>query len=224
MNNSNKNFLIFWIISSIFLLTILLPKYNEAISVEPVVEVITVTPTSIPTPTLAPTPTCTPIPTPTPEPTPTPTPASIYAELIDNLTDYEKELICRITVRECIDQDVPGQRAVIEVILNRVISDAWPNTVEGVLSQGSKTGVLQFATWPIKHWAKEEEIEAMMETLELVRTSADLILPHTDYVYFATKEQSYAKNYIAIQDHHFGTELNSSFDLEEWLKHNELTN
>jgi len=153
-----------------------------------------------------------------------PVAANIYTELIDNLTDYEKELICRIAVRECIDQDVPGQRAVIEVILNRVISNEWPNTVEGVLSQGSKTGVLQFATWPIKHWAKDNEIAAMMETLELVRTSTDLILPSTDYVYFATKEQTYAKNYFAIQDHHFGTGLNSSFDLEEWLKHNELTN
>ena len=179
--------------------------------------------------------------TPTPTPTPTPAPAeiakerkltfqeqmmiplieeqlakrakkNIYTDIIDSFDEYEVDLICRIAVRECIDQPIDGQRAVIEVILNRMISPAWPNTLEGVLSQ--KT---QFETWPIRHLAKQKDIDAMKETLELVRTEKDLILPHTDYVYFSTKRQSYAKNYVKIEGHNFGTDLTSDFDVEEWF-------
>lgn len=48
---------------------------------------------------------------------------SRYAETIDGLTEYEKDLICRIAFREAGNQCEEGQRAVMEVILNRVESD-----------------------------------------------------------------------------------------------------
>ena len=40
-----------------------------------------------------------------------------------------------VTFREAGNQSVEGKRAVIEVILNRVKTDVWPDTVELVLSQ-----------------------------------------------------------------------------------------
>ena len=133
-----------------------------------------------------------------------------YTELIDSLTDYEKELVCRITIRECIDdQPLEGQRAVMEVIFNRVLSAGWPSTVEKVLSQKG-----QFATWDIRHWPSASDVEKMMEVLEIVRTANDIMLPNTEYVFFATSEHpEYAKNYIQIQDHHFGTSLSSTYVL-----------
>ena len=83
----------------------------------------------------------------------------------------------------------------------------------------------QSATGEIRAWVTDEQLIVMMDVLELVRTSEELILPSTDYVYFAMSEHpSYAKNYFAIQDHHFGTGLDSSFNLKEWLKTHELTN
>lgn len=66
---------------------------------------------------------------------------SIYADLIDELNKEEKIMICQITFREAGNQPVEGKRAVIEVILNRVNSEYWPDTVEDVLSQNR-----QFAT------------------------------------------------------------------------------
>lgn len=66
---------------------------------------------------------------------------SIYADLIDELNEEEKIMICQITFREAGNQPVEGKRAVIEVILNRVNSEYWPDTVEDVLSQNR-----QFAT------------------------------------------------------------------------------
>lgn len=48
---------------------------------------------------------------------------SIYADKIDELEDYEKVLICQITFREAGNQSIEGKRAVIEVILNRVMDD-----------------------------------------------------------------------------------------------------
>ena len=133
-----------------------------------------------------------------------------YTELIDNLTDYEKELVCRITIRECIDQELNGQRAVMEVIFNRVLGAGWPSTVEKVLSQKN-----QFKTWEIRHWPSAQDVEEMMTTLDIVRNATDMILPNTEYVYFATHKQTYAKNYIHIQGHYFGTSLDSDYVLTE---------
>ena len=144
-----------------------------------------------------------------------PIPTNPYTELIENLTDYEKELICRITVRECIDEPIEGQRAVIEIIFNRILSSEWPNTVEKVLSQKG-----QFATWAIRDLVTEKQIKQIEEVLEIVKNDNELMLPDLDYVFFSTKRQKYAKNYITIKrkntnttGHNFGTSLDSSFVL-----------
>ena len=59
---------------------------------------------------------------------------SLYADTIDELTDYEKDLICRIAWLEAGNQSMEGKRAVVEVILNRLMDPIWPSTIEGVLS------------------------------------------------------------------------------------------
>lgn len=66
---------------------------------------------------------------------------SIYADIIDKLNEEEKIMICQITFREAGNQPIEGKRAVMEVILNRVNSEYWPDNVEAVLSQNG-----QFAT------------------------------------------------------------------------------
>ena len=197
--------------------------------------------TKIPTPTLSPTPTPTPQPTPTGvleesktvvitcpddsimidlvgrlleekavEEIPEPTPANPYAEMIDNLTEYETLILCQIVVKECIDEPLDGQRAVIEVIFNRVLSTLHPNTVEKVLSQKG-----QFSTWPYRNYAKEKDIETIKGVLQIVHDSDYVILPNLDYIYFSTKKQKYAKNYVTIQGHNFGTDLSSTYVLTE---------
>jgi len=123
-----------------------------------------------------------------------------YIELIDSLTEYEKELLYKITFAEAGNQEAEGQRAVIEVILNRVLSDNFPNTVEGVLSQPH-----QFSTWSKRNKIKKENQDMIVEILELVYVE-EPILPSIEYVFFDGKKHTkYATNYIKIQDHWFGT-------------------
>lgn len=120
---------------------------------------------------------------------------SPYIELIDNLTEYEKYLIYQITFAEAGNQTMEGQRAVIEVIFNRVLSDKFPNTVEGVLSQKG-----QFSTWKMRD--SVEHNAQQVEALQLVYTEAPQL--ESNYLIFSTKQQSYGKNYIKIDDQWFG--------------------
>lgn len=118
-----------------------------------------------------------------------------YVEIIDNLTEEEKELLLKITFAESGNQEIEGQRAVIEVILNRVISDKFPNDVISVLSQKG-----QFSTWKLRNKVSnnEDQVTALQEVYE-----NEPILS-SDYLYFSRGKQSYAKDHVKIQDHWFG--------------------
>lgn len=122
-----------------------------------------------------------------------------YIDIINNLTEYEKELIYKITFAESGNQEEEGQRAVIEVILNRVISKDFPNTVESVLSQPH-----QFATWGIRNKVRQTDQDRIINILELVAIETP-VLPNLEYVFFARgKQTKYATDFIKIQDHWFG--------------------
>lgn len=123
-------------------------------------------------------------------------PLSPYYELIANLTDNEKYLIYQITYLEAGNQSMEGQRAVIEVILNRVLSDKYPDTVEGVLSQSG-----QFVTW--KNRNAKSHNEEQEKALELVFTEQPVLT--LDYMMFSMDPFSWGRNYVKIGDHWFGT-------------------
>lgn len=125
-----------------------------------------------------------------------PEPLSPYADLINGLTDDEKYLIYQITYLEAGNQSMEGQRAVIEVILNRVLSDKYPNTVQGVLSQSG-----QFTTW--KNRNAKSHNEEQEEALELVYTEQPVLT--LDYMMFSRGKFSWGRNYVKIGDHWFGT-------------------
>lgn len=70
-----------------------------------------------------------------------------YAEAVEVITEPSEEppaeaysasdldLLAAIVYAEAGDQDFIGQRLVADVVLNRVASPAWPNTVSGVVYQ-----------------------------------------------------------------------------------------
>lgn len=120
-----------------------------------------------------------------------------YTDLINNLTEEEKDLICRITYREAGNQNQEGQIAVIEVILNRVIDPTFPYNVEGVLSQSG-----QFSTWGGRGSVTEEQINGIYPLFDIIKESETTVL-NGNYVYFDGVQHSYGKNYIKIQDHWF---------------------
>lgn len=85
---------------------------------------------------------------PTTEPTAEPEPAPVrnerYAAI--EISEEEIEELAQVTFAESSNQCAEGQQAVVEVVLNRVLHDAFPDTVHGVLHQGEHTTVPQFST------------------------------------------------------------------------------
>lgn len=113
------------------------------------------------------------------------------------ISDEEYVELCQIVAAEAQTQSLDGQKAVVEVIFNRVLSPEWPNTVHDVLSQKG-----QFATWRMRN-AKWVEPDIVVEAIASVVTNGRQVLPDTEYVYFDRKGVNGRKK-IRIQDHVFG--------------------
>ena len=114
-----------------------------------------------------------------------------------DISDEEYIELCQIVAAESQTQSLEGQKAVVEVIFNRVLSPEWPNTVHGVLSQKG-----QFATWRMRT-AKWVEPYRAVEAIASVVANGRQVLPDTEYVYFDRKGVNGRKQ-IRIQDHVFG--------------------
>lgn len=54
------------------------------------------------------------------------------------LEDYEKELIARVVMAEGAYEDMIGKRLIVDTILNRKDSPAFPDTVHGVVYQDNQ--------------------------------------------------------------------------------------
>ena len=128
-----------------------------------------------------------------------------YEILIDTMTDKELDELCRVMFLECRGEPFEGKVAVAEVILNRVISEDWPDTVHDVLSQRG-----QFSTW--HHIAKaynvtESDIAVSQgeinRAIMYVHDNGRTVLPSGNYVYFDTWGVN-GRNHIQIGNHYFG--------------------
>ena len=128
-----------------------------------------------------------------------------YEILIDTMTDKELDELCRVMFLECRGEPFEGKVAVAEVILNRVISEDWPDTVHDVLSQRG-----QFSTW--HHIAKaynvtESDIAVSQgeinRAIMYVHDNGRTVLPSGNYVYFDTRGVN-GRNHVQIGNHYFG--------------------
>ncbi len=63
-----------------------------------------------------------------------------------SMTDDERRELAAVVYLEAGNQPAEGQQAVVEVVLNRVISYDFPDTVHDVLHQGEGTSAPQFST------------------------------------------------------------------------------
>ena len=80
------------------------------------------------------------------------------------LTEAEFQVLCRIVEAEAGGEDINGRILVANVILNRVQSEAFPNTVEGVVFQ-KHNGRFQFS--PI-YDGRYNRVKISEETVEAV--------------------------------------------------------
>ena len=98
------------------------------------------------------------------------------------LTEEEMELLAKILWVEARGESEDGQKAVVEVIFNRMVSEEFPNTLYDVLSQKNPT---QFASWKLRHTAEPTENEyAVINAVLAGETS----VVSEDTLYFATKK------------------------------------
>lgn len=124
---------------------------------------------------------------------PEPTINARYAGI--TMTDGERQEILAVIFLEAADQCPEGQQAVAEVILNRVISPDFPDTVHEVLHQKNP---IQFST------AENIPIATPTEAQETALEAAlygDSILP-ADVVFFSQEGEN-DRVYATIQDHVF---------------------
>lgn len=141
--------------------------------------------------------------------TPTPTPEIIYqteivevgqeayyADIAATITEYRRELLAKATNREAGNQSLTGQRAVVEVILNRVMDDKFPNTIEEVLYQPGQFATASMLADTIPN---EEQYKAVDLTL---RTSTPILEPYV--LFFATELPDWQTKYEKIGAHYFG--------------------
>lgn len=97
-----------------------------------------------------------------------------------SLTDEEIDLLARIVWLEAGGEPELGQQAVVEVILNRMASDIYPDTLYDVLSQKHP---VQFCSWKNRDIAKPTEKE--YQSIEQVLSGNTNIL-RNDTLYFST--------------------------------------
>lgn len=119
-----------------------------------------------------------------------------YADIAATITEEERELLAKAVYLEAGNQSITGQRAVVEVILNRVMSESFPDTIEEVLYQPG-----QFATAPQLTSAipNEDQYRAVDLTLE---SSTPILEPYV--LFFATGLPDWQMKYEKIGAHYFG--------------------
>lgn len=119
-----------------------------------------------------------------------------YSDIAAAITKNERDLLAKATFLEAGNQSMTGQRAVVEVILNRVMDDNFPDTIEDVLYQPG-----QFTTAPglASATPREEQYEAVDLTLE---TSTPILEPYV--LFFATGLPDWKTKYEKIGAHYFG--------------------
>lgn len=128
----------------VLLLAVVATLVIARIGAEPVAGEVSTTPEAAPqeTAVLRPEPTYVVEVIPTPEPTPTV--VARYADVA--MTEAERDELAAIIYLEARGEPAEGQQAVAEVVLNRVVSPDFPDSVSEVLHQGEGTAVPQFST------------------------------------------------------------------------------
>lgn len=121
------------------------------------------------------------------------------------LSEEDTLLLEQIVYKEAGNQCDKGQQAVAEVIMNRIYSDIFPDTLTGVLSQSG-----QFVTWK-QHYGVEPS-EQVIDNVEKVLNGDTNILPYKT-MYFS-RGATNNDIQIVIEDHVFCNQSNYE-ELEE---------
>ena len=106
------------------------------------------------------------------------------------LDEIELDMIARITMLEAGAEPDRGQQAVVEVILNRMYSDRFPDTVYEVLSQ-KDNGCSQFVTWKNRNMDAAKPSERVRRNVKAVLDGETQILPFKTMYFSLEKENGH---------------------------------
>lgn len=126
-----------------------------------------------------------------------------YAAIAESISQKEKGLMAMVVYHESRGEPHDGQRAVAEVILNRTLSEKFPNTVEEVIYQQWK-GNYQFACAPALTTAAIKEPAALANCFDVVNevlSEEEYAVP-AHYCFFSTGSAKTA-DHIKIGHHTF---------------------
>ncbi len=138
-------------------------------------------------------------PAPTPAATPEPEPVSRYAAV--ELTEEDAYTLACLVYHEARGEPFEGQAAVVEVVFNRCLSDAFPDTVEEVVFQ--KYGdVWQFSPAPYLYTAEPSEVQ-YSAVMYAYNAEEPVVTPET--VFFST--EPYNEHITAIIGNHYFCEI-----------------
>lgn len=104
----------------------------------------------------------------------------------------DEELIARTVQAEAGNQSLEGRRMVAAVILNRVDSEEFPDTIEGVLSQER-----QFTTYKDLDATEPTWKDRLAVKMEMERRSNDEVL------FFRTGHYGCGEPMMQVGDHYF---------------------
>ena len=121
----------------------------------------------------------------------------VYAGI--TMTDDEAQLLRSILALEA-DYETEGhdgQKAVVEVIFNRVLSPRWPDTVADVIYQRGQFATVKYLRKPYNRPGEHED-----DSISAVLRETETVLPSTDYVYFS-RGKSNGKAFVKLNHHWF---------------------
>ncbi len=109
----------------------------------------------------------------------------------------EMELLAQLVQAEAGNQDLTGKRLVVDVVLNRVDSEQFPDTVEDVIFQKKQFSVIEDGAFEKAAWNISEDCFKAVEMEYKERSNNEIL-------YFGTGKSEYADNHFKHQDHWFG--------------------
>ena len=112
------------------------------------------------------------------------------------MSKKERELLEWMLALEAKDQPDEGQRAVVEVAFNRVLSPEWQDTVHDVIMAKGQFDSMNYMDEPYATPSQKER-----DNIDYVLEHGRTVLP-ADYVFFATYKAN-GKDFIKIADHYF---------------------
>lgn len=120
---------------------------------------------------------------------------TVYGDI--SLTAEDYDLLRRIMALEGHTEGHDGLKAIAEVVFNRMRSDRFPDTLEGVIYQRGQFATVRYLKKPYV-LPGEAEDDAISEVLRETET----VLPSTDYVFFS-RGKSNGKAFVKINHHWF---------------------